>query len=123
MVFKLLFLLILLCHFHDSSGKCFKSHIKRRQKTLNSLRFNEDRWNRIEKIEKDIFSMVKKSQPFRDYMDVEYISTVNLGTPPQAFDVILDTGSADFWLPSSECEENPWKCQRYCRDRKYILHN
>lgn len=35
--------------------------------------------------------------------DSNYYGTVAVGTPAVAYDVILDTGSSDFWLASSEC--------------------
>ncbi|CAE6529605.1 unnamed protein product [Rhizoctonia solani] len=36
-------------------------------------------------------------------MDVMYYATVEVGTPPQSYAVILDTGSSDMWLQSIEC--------------------
>lgn len=35
--------------------------------------------------------------------DSSYFATVTVGTPPQPFNVILDTGSSDFWLASTQC--------------------
>jgi len=35
--------------------------------------------------------------------DNAYFSSVSVGTPPQSFNVIIDTGSADFWLASTLC--------------------
>ncbi|KAL8348898.1 hypothetical protein RB601_002192 [Gaeumannomyces tritici] len=34
--------------------------------------------------------------------DLEYITPVKIGTPPQTINVVLDTGSADFWVMSSD---------------------
>ncbi|KAJ3730003.1 aspartic peptidase domain-containing protein [Lentinula guzmanii] len=35
--------------------------------------------------------------------DSSFFGSLAVGTPPVAYDVILDTGSADLWLASSEC--------------------
>ncbi|GFZ43160.1 hypothetical protein JCM24511_00879 [Saitozyma sp. JCM 24511] len=35
--------------------------------------------------------------------DVGYLATVHLGTPAQDFLILMDSGSGDFWVPSSSC--------------------
>lgn len=37
-------------------------------------------------------------------LDASYSGSVSLGTPAQAFDIVLDTGSADLWVAASECD-------------------
>lgn len=37
--------------------------------------------------------------------DVGYIATVQIGTPPRDFKVLMDSGSADFWVGAEQCEE------------------
>jgi len=36
--------------------------------------------------------------------DVGYIAVVQLGTPPRNFEILMDSGSADFWVGAENCQ-------------------
>lgn len=46
------------------------------------------------------------SEPIKNDNDMIYYGEISLGSPPQSFMVVLDTGSYDLWVPSMRCNES-----------------
>lgn len=47
-----------------------------------------------------------------------YLGNVSVGTPPQNFSVLIDTGSSRLWLPSAGCYQFPcYEHRRYAKER------
>lgn len=54
--------------------------------------------------------------PLRNYQNSLYVGIISVGTPPQSFPVIFDTGSSSLLLGSSECTSS------YCKEQKLFNH-
>jgi len=107
MVVKLF--LILLVFVGCVDGAKFKVPIKRVPRRI----INEDQWN--SQINSGQFGKNKPTysfdtEPLYEY-STEYLGDVHVGTPPQHFRLLFDTGSANTWITDNACECVSWLCK------------
>jgi hypothetical protein len=89
-----------------SDDEMISAHLKREVDALKNILHmqNDESTGASRHLRGDVETLQgPESEIIKDYGNAQYFGTVSIGSPPQSFQVIFDTGSSNLWVPKVGC--------------------